>query len=348
MTTRKAPDDCDHRLNELVRVAKSLRPGTHFKLYEGAGDSAAVRKVFEHDGSIATYEGAAGQERLVSYEYTAVTSGHRRTHHYQGPHGKESLEKCVHWHNGMVTWYKGEKDKERKHRVDFLSGVVVHFEGAPKKEARVRQIEPNGNICWFEGNKGSERITACCNVEDGAIKRFRGSKGKERLFMFVHSNGRVTWYDTSNNNRNRLRSTLYTGQSTVHYTTGDANPLGRVHRAHTDLKEYLTETLTQAERMATEDKCNEHVFHTAANWLMEINKRVDQLAKAGTNGISYHPVRLNGDVRGFDDNEEEEGEEASGDEEQQGDSSSAGSDAEESNNNNNGNSLADASPVEEL
>ena len=263
MTTRKAPDDCDHRLNE--QLVKSLRPGTHFKLYEGAGDSAAVRKVFEHDGSIATYEGAAGQERLVSYEYTAVTSGHRRTHHYQGPHGKESLEKCVHWHNGMVTWYKGEKDKEYKHRVDFRSGVVVHFEGAPKKEARARQVEPNGNICWFQGSRGSERITACCNVADGAMKHFQGPKGKERLYMLVHSTGRVTWFDTSNSDRERLRSTSNNGQTTVHYTTGDANPLVRVKRAHTELKEYLTETLAATERMASEGTCNEHAFHTAAN-----------------------------------------------------------------------------------
>ena len=77
---------------------------------------------------------------------------------------------------------------------------------------------------------------------------------------------------------------------------------------------------------------------------MEISKRVDQLAKAGTNGISYHPVRLNGDMRGFEDEEEEEGEAASGDEEQQVDSTS-GSDAEEGHNSN---SLAAAGAVEEL
>ena len=69
----------------------------------------------------------------------------------------------------------------------------------------------------------------------------------------------------------------------------------------------------------------------------------EQLAKAGTNGISYHALRLNGNARGFEDEEDEDEDE---DEEQQGDlGSSSGSDAEEGNN---GDSLTAASAIEEL
>ena len=139
------------------------------------------------------YKGERRHERKVREEYANGT-----VTIFEGEQGKEALRKAIELIGAdeddeskekMITFYEGERENERKTRVEYADGTVTTFEGERGKEA-LRTLstrlteDTKKKITFYEGEKNEERKTRVV-YEDGTVMTFEGEKAKEALRQIV-------------------------------------------------------------------------------------------------------------------------------------------------------------------
>ena len=100
------------------------------------------------------YDGAKGEEHLVSIEY------------HDGPVRK--------------AHYIGAKGRERKFFEDLRDGSTVRYLGKKGHERKARMCAPDMHR-YYVGEQGRERLYKTCDVTSGDVSYYEGAPGEERM-----------------------------------------------------------------------------------------------------------------------------------------------------------------------
>lgn len=172
----------DHRPGGWRKVRCVHTENGRQVFYEGEPNKEKLVMAIGKKGHFLYYEGERKDERLVRMWCPAGGPHNNKHDHlvfYEGGHKHEYLVRQE-WSNGDVTYYEGERGKERKISRVFATGTVQTLEGEAHQEHLVKEVKANGLTIWFMGEKGHERKTREQHPS-GTIKLFKGSKGNEYL-----------------------------------------------------------------------------------------------------------------------------------------------------------------------
>ena len=149
------------------------------------------------DGTVYVYRGRGERRRLVRTEFP---SGENQF--FEGEKDKERKVR-VEW-DGNTWFYEGDKNKERKVREETRDGDKRFFEGDKGKERKVRVEKSSGTKFFFEGEKGKERKV---RVEwiDGEKLFYEGEKDKERKVRVEKADGNKWFFEGEKGKERKVR-----------------------------------------------------------------------------------------------------------------------------------------------
>lgn len=137
-----------------------------------------------------TYEGPAGQRRLVALSYPGGA-----TLKFEGPKGQERKVSCHIASLGATYHFEGARGNELRVRAEYGDGDVYYLSGVVRgRERRVLLVSPSrGHTTFFCGEKGAERVLARI-FANGENRAFDGPRGQERQVRRSLPNGTVCHY----------------------------------------------------------------------------------------------------------------------------------------------------------
>jgi hypothetical protein len=179
---------------------------------------------------------AGSTRRLVRFEAPKVVT------YYDGKSGEERVVRRKHIggiHEGIVSFYKGERSHERKVlALNSRTGDEYFYDGDNGAERMTRIKKVNGDESFYEGEGGSEQLTRIRSA-DGTEKFYKGEKDSERLTRIKHKNGDEEFYAGNCGAEHLISINRVNGD--VESYRGINGALCRIQRANGDDEFYIGE-----------------------------------------------------------------------------------------------------------